>query len=267
MKVATTLVGLATVTITTTVTTARADLHDHVTGYTAHAGPLTGHVTDAHGQPIANATVHVATRAGERLLHTDARGRYATTLDGDAMIFLRDMPDAHIEGETSAATRHANTEDIDVRAMEPPATVAKSHTRPGRIPDWSDDAIDSETWIKAWMLLDISATGHVDHVKFVQRPGHGLDDIARDFALHLQFDPALDRGDHPVRSLLLYPLEWPPYLWLSSTHNSMYWLPPEAAAVPCTVRDCRPPDLAHSVSEPWVAASKASAPAPARPRP
>jgi len=150
----------------------------------------------------------------------------------------------------------------------------------GLIPEYSDDAILTDAWTKAWLWLDIDDQGVVQRVKFLERPGHGLDQTAVDWALSRHFEPARNQFDHAVRSLAVFPVEWPSYYYLKSLKRSTRRLPVDAdyagyavngvktshGPPPCAgtgpmalfavhpiYRDCSVPDLSHAdASETWI---------------
>lgn len=140
-----------------------------------------------------------------------------------------------------------------------------------RAPEYSDDAILTDTWSLAWMVLDVDATGAVTRVKFLKKPGHDLEKIAVKTAFALQFDPAKDAAGHAVGSLVVWPIEWPSYWWLVIRTGVTTGIP-DTTHVPCrgsgplnldsvhpTYRDCSRPDLSKVDTAPWI-----SPPTPAK---
>ncbi len=127
------------------------------------------------------------------------------------------------------------------------------------MPPYSDAAIDSNTWARAWLLLDIDANGFVTRLKLLARPGHDLDRIAIERAFATRFSPALDRAGNAVHSQLVWGIEWPAYWWLREHAGNA--LPPCRGSGPLQLgamtsspvyRDCSEPDLARSVRETWI---------------
>jgi carboxypeptidase family protein len=121
------------------------------------------------------------------------------------------------------------------RAMPhtPPAAI-RSTVSP--ILPYSDYAIEHDRWAVGWLLLDIDAAGVVTGFRFLHRPGIGLDDIARDEAWKLRFEPARDADGRPVPSQRLWKLEWPSYWWQKDRNGMLRAGPtdqvlPERAAV------------------------------------
>jgi hypothetical protein len=163
----------------------------------------------------------------------------------------------HITGTTTTGT----DDTIEMREIAAPAVAAVPRRNRAWIPPYSEDAIDADTWTRAWLMLDITDTGSVAHVKLLTSAGHGLDAIAVREAFALRFQPARDRANRPVRSLALWTFEWPPYWWLSLDDRTTSHLPGEVLKTSCRrpdqttryLRDCRQPDLALAAKQPWLA--------------
>ena len=123
------------------------------------------------------------------------------------------------------------------------------------------------------MLLEIDERGNVARMKFLNKPGYDLEPIAIREAFKLHFDPALDGGKRPMRSTLIWEIEWPSAYWLTTfvgTRSAMpkiIGFPPrrQDAYVPCrgsgpmnlgsvrpTYKDCTKPDLEKIDTAPWV---------------
>lgn len=165
-------------------------------------------------------------------------------------------------------------EVIVIRDMVPP----KVPPRPvgfseRRAPPYSDAAILRDAWTRAWMVIDISATGEVKRFKFLKRPGYDLEAIAASEVFRLKFEPARDDRGTPIETWLVWGIEWPANGWLNAMGIPRTTMPPiagfpprsTAASVPCrgsgpmnlgsvypTYRDCSMPDLSRMSSEPWV---------------
>ena len=131
-------------------------------------------------------------------------------------------------------------------------------------PKYSDEAVLSDTWSVAWMLLDIDDTGAVTRVKFLKYPGHDLEKIAVDTAMKLEFEPAKDDKGKAVQSYVVFPIEWPSYWWLVMRTGLATGIP-DTSHIPCAgsgplnmgsvhpaYRDCAPPDWKKANSEPWL---------------
>jgi hypothetical protein len=134
-------------------------------------------------------------------------------------------------------------------------------SNPLAIPGYSDAAIDHNTWMRAWLMLEIDDSGSVRRLKQLARPGFDLDSIAIREAFKLRFKPALDRAGKPTGALVIWVFDWPPYYWMREHRNqSVARMPPDARRVPCrgtggthsTYRDCSLPDLSKGMSQPWV---------------
>jgi hypothetical protein len=131
-------------------------------------------------------------------------------------------------------------------------------------PEYSDEAIDKDVWSVAWMLLDIDESGTVTRVKFLKYPGYDLEQIAVKTALALEFAPATDDDGVPMRSYVVWPIEWPSYWWMVSRTGLATGIP-DVSHIPCrgsgplrlesihpTYRDCAPPTWSRANSEPWL---------------
>ncbi len=147
--------------------------------------------------------------------------------------------------------REAPGEVIRIRDPQPAKPISDLRTP---LP-YSDDAILGDAWEKAWLLLEIDVTGTVTRLSVLVRPGHSLEPIAVREAWKLKFEPARDAGGAPMRSHLLWGIEWPSIGWLQAfNYPATARLPWNAVNVPCkgsapmkmwspypTLRDCRPP--------------------------
>jgi hypothetical protein len=247
---------------------------------------LVGQVTDAKHVPVEGVTV----RFGAQEAHTNAHGVYRLPLVGAGtypMTFeygvvktARTVTIA--EGQTEVADAALGLDLGEIIHVQPrTVTPVAPHQvgDPGMLPRYSDAAASSDTWARAWLLLDVSETGKVTRVKWLQHPGHDLDQIAVDTALATQFTPARDEHDMPKRSLLVHKVEWPSYWWLVAVNEGVTTHMPHAVGpyarqpedgVPCAgsgplhmgsvhpvYRDCSAaPDPQKFDSEPWIIAQK-----------
>ena len=143
---------------------------------------------------------------------------------------------------------------------------------PRELPPYSAAAITSNVWARAWMLLEIDATGAVTRTKLLHAPGHDLEAIAVSRALATRFSPARDGDGNAVPSQLVWGLEWPAYSWLREHFGTTSRmprfgadpgelpLPPCAGSGPLVMgsavskvyRDCATPDLQAAQSTAWV---------------
>jgi hypothetical protein len=259
----------------------------------AHAdATLVGRVTDLSDQPVKDATVIISGPNGvETTTTTDPTGRYvvvvktsgprfATFTFGNQHVDARiDIPE---QGSTTLdAKLEIGGEVIQILDLPKPLQHARPKSDPLAIPPYSDRAMLSDVWAKAWLLLDVDDRGTVTQVKFLARPGNDLDAIAVKHAFGLRFDPAHDRRGNPIRSLVVWPLEWPSWGWMMANQYPLGRLPNLALGghevngrlvfatyPPCgkggpgrplnlgaihpALRDCTAPDLAKAnADEPW----------------
>jgi hypothetical protein len=157
-----------------------------------------------------------------------------------------------------------------------PAVEAKAVNYSARkAPPYSDDAILSDAWTRAWLLLDIDSRGTVTRFKFLKKPGFDLEQIAARQAFGLRFDPALDAQGRPQRTWKIWLIEWPSYGWLIARLGVASGMPPKIgfpprrmdAYVPCrgsgpmnldsihpAYKDCSKPNLTrrHFDAQPWI---------------
>lgn len=146
-----------------------------------------------------------------------------------------------------------------------------------KAPPYSDRAVLSDAWTRAWLLLDVSATGEVMRFKFLKRPGYDLEKIAAAEVFKLKFEPARDTRDRPIPSVVVWSIEWPSAGWLEKLVGTRSRMPPLIGVppnvrlmsdyVPCkgsgpwlmdsvhkTYKDCSTPDLSKVKDELWIEA-------------
>jgi len=181
-------------------------------------------------------------------------------------------------GLTSVASAEepleARGEVIVIEGKAPPVTPPKATNFKKRAtPPYSDRAVLSDAWTRAWLLLLIDEDGNVEAIKFLRKPGWDLEKIAMSEAFKLKFDPALDDRKRPMRSQLVWEMEWPSAWWLStfvgvrSTAVPIVDFPPRRldSHVPCrgsgpmnlgsvhpVYKDCSKPDLTKIKTEAWI---------------
>lgn len=250
-----------------TVQAAYADDDGTVTGYEASgSGELTGRALDADGKPLRRIEIHVVSKSGgEQIFKTDDDGNYKVVLKGAAgetsMIFVRGHRGAHIGGVAAESTKIDGEEAIEMHETSAPAVAAKPVDRFTRILAYSDAAIRDDEWVRAWLTLDLDATGTVRRVKWMHRPGHGLDATALAAAFETKFVPARDRAKRPVASQLVWMFEWPSHSWLSRhTNYDLSRMPDDYAKVACQApgehrrdrRDCSQADVTATLGEAWI---------------
>jgi len=136
------------------------------------------------------------------------------------------------------------------------SAVPKETSDNRRIPAYSDRAIASDKWTRAWMLLDVDETGAVTRTKFLKQPGMDLEPIAVDTSFTRTFAPARDRDGNRVRAYVVYGIEWPGYWWMIQKYGQAVRMPYAAKLPICagtgpmnldsrqpSYRDCSVPDL------------------------
>jgi hypothetical protein len=122
---------------------------------------------------------------------------------------------------------------------------------------YSDAAIASNAWARAWLLVDIDSSGIVTRAKLLHAPGHDLDTIAIAQAFATRFTPARDRSGRPTPSHMLWGIEWPAYWWSQEHHKSSPHCrgsgPLQLGSLYGSVyRDCSEPDLSRASTAPWI---------------
>lgn len=247
---------------------------------------LSGRVLDAtHGGPVEGVLVMVAGPGGFlRNVTTDHRGRYGALVPPGLyrVIF------AHGESRTSGsvtvsagrgAALDGRVDSIAGEVIEvegkvtPPVAPKPTNFSALRAPPYSDRAVLTDAWTKAWVLIDIDERGQILRFKFLKRPGYDLEQIAQAEVRRLRFAPARNGSGKPMRSLLVWPIEWPSAGWLTmfmGTRSAMpkvVGFPPQRQDhyVPCagsgplqlssvhpTYKDCSKPDLSKAAGEPWI---------------
>ena len=238
----------------------------------AHAEPpraqLVGQVTEtATHRALEGVQISVSTPDGATLSATsNAHGIYHVALpDGGAYAVTATFAGGRVERIVTVDRGKAVAFDI---AFEIPGEVIEVHgTRPpppkpvGHLvmPRYSDRAIASDVWTRAWLLLDIDETGVVRRAKFLHHPGYDLDALALEHVFATRFTSGSP-------TIMLWTLEWPSYGWLRATNSGFALRLPEAVThKPCrgtaplnldsvhpTLRDCTPPDFSRFATEPWI---------------
>ena len=108
-------------------------------------------------------------------------------------------------------------EVIHLEEPAPPVVRPKVKRYHRKLPPYSDAAILSDVWTRAWMLIEIDEHGTVTRLKSLKAPGHDLDDIAIREAFGLHFEPARDAFGKPMRVWIVWGFEWPANSWLVAT--------------------------------------------------
>ncbi|MBL9013923.1 MAG: hypothetical protein JNL83_07095 [Myxococcales bacterium] len=165
-------------------------------------------------------------------------------------------------------------EVIQIEGRAPSTTPPKpTNFVKTKAPPYSERAILSDAWTKAWLLLELDETGAVTRIKFLNKPGYDLEQIAIAEAFKLKFTPALDGAKQPMRSALVWEIEWPSAYWLSTFEGTRSKMPAVVGFpprrrdhyVPCrgsgpwamgsirpTYKDCSKPDLSQIKTAPWI---------------
>ena len=117
------------------------------------------------------------------------------------------------------------------------------------------------------MLLDVTESGEVARVKFLNKPGYDLEPIAIRESFKLKFEPARDKSGKPVGSWMVWKIEWPASWWLVDMNMPTTMMPSQKMmeGVPCegsgpwhlssihpTYRDCSKPDMKKVDTAPWI---------------
>jgi hypothetical protein len=186
-------------------------------------------------QPIEGATV-IITQDDRRPVvvsgTTGGDGRFTTNVPPGEYAILALFGDARwLRGSVTVAprerTRVAGVLAIDVEVTTirekvddseaVPARVVRSTVK-ARLP-YSDEAIDGNYWATGWVLLEVDERGEVTGFRFLHRPGHGLDAIAEKYVFELRFEPARDARGRPIKSRVLWKLEWPAHHYARDHKN------------------------------------------------
>lgn len=246
---------------------------------------LSGRVLDrVRGGPVEGAVVFVAGASGlEHVLTTDREGRYAVAVrPGTYHVVFSQGPSrtsgkvvvgaapARLDGQVDSA---AGEVIVIEEKLQPPVPPNPTNWSPRRAPPYSDRAVLSNAWTHAWLLLEVSERGEVTRFKFLERPGYDLEPIAAREAFKLRFDPARDREGKPMRSLLVWEIEWPSAWYLVALYGTRTRMPEwvgvpprrQGRGLPCEgagpwqlgsvyrgYKKCSRPDLSRATAEPWV---------------
>ncbi|MGE0400895.1 MAG: hypothetical protein AB7T06_29560 [Kofleriaceae bacterium] len=180
------------------------------------------------------------------------------------------------------ATAIADDDPLDVRGevitvegKAPPMTPPKpTNFKKRATPPYSDRAVLSDAWTRAWLLLHVDERGRVTHLKWLRKPGWDLEKIAMSEAFKLTFEPARDDRNKPMAVDIIWEMEWPSAWWLQafvgtrSTAVPIVDFPPRRldSHVPCrgsgplhlgsvhpVYKDCSKPDLSKIKTQAWIA--------------
>jgi hypothetical protein len=221
---------------------------------------LDGRVTDASGHALPGAAVHVVSGAAERVVSTDRDGGYHVKLPPNTTALVFVYGDVRITSTAASSQAGGDGETVDMRELMIPTTPPKLRRRPPRTP-YSDAASDYNQWLRAWLLLDVDASGVVTRVKLLDHPGYDLDPFAIRAGFALDFEPARDRANRPIRTQLLWAVDWPPFWWNVDQGDGMSApIPASAWQLPCRdgiaphryERSCAPATIANALSARWI---------------
>jgi hypothetical protein len=242
---------------------------------TAAAEPaqIVGKLVDVKGRELENATIAIG---GEHVL-TTAHGVYRITVPDQGTYHVTfDYADGHaerevvVDGPVATVDAKLAIDSDSVIVIHDPRRLAIapiSTTDPLRekAPPYSDRMITSNHWAKAWLLLDIDATGTVTQLKLLNDPGYELRPIAIAEGFKQHFSPGLDEQGNPMSTMWVYPVEWPSYWWLVQISGNTLHIPPNTRYMECRghgpltidsiepeYRDCTDPDIRKAVTEPWI---------------
>jgi Carboxypeptidase regulatory-like domain/Gram-negative bacterial TonB protein C-terminal len=214
-----------------------------VAGTASADAVLHGHVIDLLGRPVPGARVHVMTSSEHKIVETDAAGYYRVDLDGDTEVSVvigagnlhtfrkGTVKDGTIK-KLDLEVEITDGEIIRIIDSKPPTVPPKlSKDIPMITPPYSEAAVERDAWARAWLLLDVDERGKVVRVKLLKRPGFDLDEIAVKEAMKLRFEPALDEHRKPMRTQMLWSMEWPSHGWLVEHNGTATRLPVEAYTI------------------------------------
>lgn len=255
-----------------------------------HADPvsqLSGRVLDAkRGTPVEAALVLVSGPRGiEHQVQTDAAGRYRVAVAPGSYILVFIYGTARSSGRVVVEANKPAAFDGKVDATEGEVIVIRDKIQPPvpprptnhkwkKAPPYSDRAVLEDAWTKAWLLLDIDERGQLRRIKWLKRPGYDLEKIAIGEVKKLTWNPARDTSGKPIRTWLIWSIEWPSAWWLDKFVGTRTGMPPIVGFpprrmddyIPCkgsgpwhmgslhkTYKDCSQPNLEVAAKEPWFA--------------
>lgn len=170
--------------------------------------------------------------------------------------------------------RRLRPEVIDLEEPAPPVVPPKPRRFARKLPPYSDRAILTDAWTRAWLLLEVDEAGRVTRLKVLKAPGHDLDAIAVREAFDLRFAPARDALGQPMRVWIVWGFEWPAQSWVVALTGLATAMPPDVGFpprpayefIPCAgsgpmrlgsilykgYRDCSRPDTSRHAELPWL---------------
>jgi len=239
----------------------------------ASPSQIVGKVVDSHARPLESATITVgaehvtSTPEGVYRVKVPGPGTYKiaidyadkrvegeVTVDGPLAIFDRALP---IDSESTIVIHDARPIAVPPKRTDDPSWA---HQVP-----YSDAAVLSDRWARAWLMLDVDETGHVKRVKLLNDPGLDLAPIAIEEGFKMTFSPARDADNRAMPIHLVVPLEWPSNGWLIQRYgvashafgrrNYMACRgdgPITMDSIDMQYRDCTRPDLEHASTKKWI---------------
>lgn len=223
-------------------------------------GELAGQVVDSDGKPLSTEIRISGANGSEQKIVSDGHGKFRAKLAGGDYSIVYTEASAVVTGQVALPRADGDTEVVEIHDTMPPAVMPRPKADPTRIQDYSSTAINKDEWTRAWLLLDVDAAGRVTRLKVLKKPGLDLDTIAVNQGLALQFEPARDRENRPIRSLVMWVFEWPQYWWLRHHDTGYRRMPPGAGNVMCrgsgppqpAMRDCSTPNPRAMFDAPWI---------------
>jgi hypothetical protein len=200
-------------------------------------------VTDVLGRPVPDVRVYVLPKRGDPIrVRTDKDGRYRAevTTAGTYGIVVA-IGKAHTYRTVLVKKGSTTTLDIDAeldvkggeviriedqKRPEPKVKAQAKHDAQQTLP-YTDEAVARDAWARAWLLLDVDESGRVTRLKLLKKPGFGLEKICLDEAFKLRFEPALDDKSRPMKTYMLWTMEWPSWGWLVRGNGTALRRPPD----------------------------------------
>ena len=205
---------------------------------------MAGRVTDVLGRPVRDARIYVLPRRGAPIQSkTNRDGRYTanvSTTGTHGVVIAIDK--AHTFRTVIVKRGVTNILDVDVeldteggevikiedKRRPVPAQKPKPRQDPRQSLPYSDESIERDAWARAWLLLDVDEAGRVTRLKLLKKPGFDLDEIAIREAFKLRFDPARDAQGRPMKTYVLWTMEWPAWGWLVQGNGTALRKPADA---------------------------------------
>jgi hypothetical protein len=223
---------------------------------------VNGRVVDVLGRPVSNARVYVIPRMGKpHTTKTSKDGRYSVnvqTLGTHGVVIAIDR--AHVFRTVLVQQGVTNVLDIDVELDTEGGEVIKIEDKKRPMPKvkakptkdvrlslpYSEEAVERDAWARAWLLLDVDEQGGVTRLKLLKAPGFDLDRICIEEAFRLRFDPAKDDAGRPMKTYMLWTMEWPSWGWLIQGNGTAVRRPADSNEVHTNAQNYRANGLARA---------------------